>query len=1322
MTKREWAALVGVGLATLLPWYVGWAFAAPLACLCVFLNVMSLLAGVMAPSPFAKTYGGVFSTAYLGAAFVVLVALFVTTRLAARKDPVTWLQDAQVAGVFLVLAITALVACISRLADTPVALFWAIVLCQVVIGSCTARLQDAAIKFSSAIDRSGSATSALFAGQAVAGVGSSLLVLVSSSGFEQGQELRFASWFLNSASLLLMLLVVFFVRTFRQRPDLASADYAEVELQGHRPPSSRADSEDTTSLEPSDGLRPRSFAVAVFATFWVSLSVFPGITVLIVPAHLSRLRFHPIVVLLYNVGDLLGRVIATRVAVPSRMLPRYAFCRTLLVLLLLLCNVQDSRLPSVFVHDAWPLAFSLALGLTNGHLGSLCMTLGCLCVNPTLMILALYEPSAEDRPLPSDWAESCTAAAVRDHDDAGLFEHDWQSCNSLGMSSSKKRSKALARALLHQLEDDAAQPVDASLVSAAAPQQRRGQQPGGHEAHGAETPGPTASTTPGARGSTFSPSSSSSSSSSKKKKKKKRSQRRQGQPQQQQQQRRQSRASLLDEERVGAGESAFDAAEEDEAQELQRRRQVVDDALSKLLQRGLCLRSENEPGADERQTFAPSWRLDGLLVAEQPAATKKSHVERNRVLCRVELLHKLGVGAGDHVRILHGAQDQVQLVATVWPRDSLQVDQVQLSKSLLGHLEPLLAGGIQTVAMEPLGEVQTGVCRHVEVALTGTGEWAEQAIRRSLGKGHLHLYIKQLLQGRIVGVGSALGVLLNGFFCQAVVRRLETVPSNAAFGVAPEDEFELLISDAGGTGEPLEPVLEKQQQASTLAARVGGLRGPIEQIKQVLGLALEHPCTDASAAMATPKGIRRPRGLLLHGPPGTGKTLIAKCVAAEFGAQVLVLNGAEVVSKYVGLAEAKVNKLFETARRNAPAVIFLDEVDALCPSRASLQQQGSTDSTHHRMVALLLQHMDRLHEADGDGRSLRIGVIAATNRPQVVDIALRRPGRFDREVEVGIPSDVDREEILQIHLDKVPHDLDRDDVVELAKSMHGFVGADIMALVRQAAWLALRRGVQHDMDGSPRVRARDLVHARATVKPSALREFAVQVPNVSWDDVGGQEDVKQQLKEAVEWPLKHPEAFARMGIRPPQGVLLYGPPGCSKTLLAKAIATEGGMNFIAVKGPELFNKWVGESEKAVAKVFHRARLAEPTVVFFDEIDALAGARGSEANQGAGGVADRVLSQLLTEMDGIDARKRVVVVAATNRPDIVDAALLRPGRLDRLVYVPPPDVAARCEILGIHTRKMPLHSDVDLTAVAAEACSDACSGTGHGQHSCAAQRF
>ncbi|XP_055000892.1 ribosome biogenesis protein SPATA5 isoform X2 [Sorex araneus] len=448
---------------------------------------------------------------------------------------------------------------------------------------------------------------------------------------------------------------------------------------------------------------------------------------------------------------------------------------------------------------------------------------------------------------------------------------------------------------------------------------------------------------------------------------------------------------------------------------------------------------------------------------------------------------------------------------------------------------------------------------------------------------------------------------------------------------------------------------------------IGGLAPQLAALRRAVELPLTQPQLFRCC------GVPPPTGVLLYGPPGTGKTMIARAVATESGASVFVINGPEILSK-------------------RPSIIFIDELDALCPRR-----EGAQSDVDKRVVASLLTLMDGLGAEGSEGRVL---VLGATNRPEALDTALRRPGRFDQEVEIGVPSAEGRLDILRKLLHSVPHGLTDTDLLRLAGSAHGYVGADLRALCNEAGLCALRRaqGKQpHVPDSrlaaSVTVTLQDFLQAMNEVRPSAMREVAVDVPSVSWSDIGGLEEIKLKLKQAVEWPQRHPEAFLRMGIRPPKGVLLYGPPGCSKTMIAKALASESGLNFLAVKGPELMNKYVGESERAVREIFRKARAVAPSIIFFDELDALAVERGRSS--GAGDVADRVLAQLLTEMDGVEQLKDVTIVAATNRPDQIDQALLRPGRIDSVIYVPLPDAATRREILGLRLRAMPVAEDVDL---------------------------
>ena len=473
-------------------------------------------------------------------------------------------------------------------------------------------------------------------------------------------------------------------------------------------------------------------------------------------------------------------------------------------------------------------------------------------------------------------------------------------------------------------------------------------------------------------------------------------------------------------------------------------------------------------------------------------------------------------------------------------------------------------------------------------------------------------------------------------------------------------------------------------------ADIGGLQREVRRIREMVELPLRFP------ELFERLGIQPPKGVLLHGPPGCGKTLIARAVAHETSARFFHVAGPEIVDQWYGASEAHLRRVFEAAARQAPAIIFLDEVDAIAPRRDQLSGERQAE---RRLVAQLLTLMDGL-EARGD-----VVVIAATNIPDTLDPALRRPGRFDRELAIGVPDRAGRREILGLFTRGMPlgDDVDLD---ALAAQTHGFVGADLEALCREAGMSALRRALdgaepaEGQGAGAPpgdlRVGADDVQAARREVTPSALRALAVEMPEVGWADIGGLEQVKRLLVETVEWPLRHPRLFARLAIRPARGVLLHGPPGVGKTLLARALARESQANFIAVRGPQLFSMYLGETERAVRELFARARQAAPCVVFFDELDALAPARGVADSQ----TAERVVAQLLTELDGIQGLQGVVVVGATNRPELIDPALLRPGRFDMLVALPPPDREARLAILKVHTRSLPLAPDVELDRIAA----------------------
>ncbi|KAJ3615696.1 hypothetical protein Zmor_012369 [Zophobas morio] len=444
-------------------------------------------------------------------------------------------------------------------------------------------------------------------------------------------------------------------------------------------------------------------------------------------------------------------------------------------------------------------------------------------------------------------------------------------------------------------------------------------------------------------------------------------------------------------------------------------------------------------------------------------------------------------------------------------------------------------------------------------------------------------------------------------------------------------------------------------------------------------------------------GFVPPKGLLLYGPPGTGKTLIAKAIANEMRVNFITINATEVLAKFYGQSEAKLRSVFHTAAQSSPCIIFIDEVDALCPKREHAETE-----VEKRVVTTMLSLLDSI--SNGEKQNCRVVVIGATNAPDRLDSALRRPGRFDREIEIGIPNSKQRLCILKRLLAKTPHTVSDSQLESISALMHGYVGADVSSLCKEAGLLAVKRTMcstgEEDSAGLSDlvVTEADLRKALTLVRPSAMRAVVVDVPQVYWSDIGGQEDTKQKLREAVTWPLLHPEAFLRMGIRPPKGVLLYGPPGCSKTLLAKALATESQLNFISVKSSDLFSKWVGESEKAMKEFFRKARAASPCIIFFDELDAIAGKRGRDSGENS--VADRVLTQLLNELDGVEPLKNVTFLAASNRPDAIDPALMRPGRIDRILFVAPPDESSRREIFTIHLKKMPNDlTDVEVDELA-----------------------
>ncbi|MCD6593813.1 CDC48 family AAA ATPase, partial [Candidatus Bathyarchaeota archaeon] len=539
-------------------------------------------------------------------------------------------------------------------------------------------------------------------------------------------------------------------------------------------------------------------------------------------------------------------------------------------------------------------------------------------------------------------------------------------------------------------------------------------------------------------------------------------------------------------------------------------------------------------------------------------------------------------------------------------------------------------------------------------------------------------YLRRLLEGRVVTRGDLIPLGIMGRKIDLTVISVQP-PASA---VIISSDTEIVISE--GKAEAAIREIPRVTYED-----IGGLSEAIKKIREMVELPLKYP------ELFERLGVEAPKGVLLYGPPGTGKTLLAKAVANETNAAFFSISGPEIMSKYYGESEERLREIFKQAEENAPSIIFIDEIDAIAPKREEV-----TGEVEKRVVSQLLALMDGLKPRG------RVVVIGATNRPNALDPALRRPGRFDREIEIGVPNKKGRLEILQIHTRGMPL-ADDVDLERIASITHGFVGADIEALCKEAAIRALRRiipEIDFEKEKIPAeilnkisVTMNDFMEALRDVEPSAMREVLVEVPSVKWDDIGGLKEAKLELQEAVEWPLKYSEIFEHMDARPPKGILLYGPPGTGKTLLAKAVANESEANFISIKGPEVLSKWVGESERAIREVFRKAKQAAPSIIFFDEIDAIAPVRGSGV--GDSNVTERVISQLLTEMDGLEELRGVVVIAATNRPDIVDPALLRPGRFDKLLYIPPPDLEARKEILKIHTRKKPLADDVNLDEIA-----------------------
>lgn len=664
----------------------------------------------------------------------------------------------------------------------------------------------------------------------------------------------------------------------------------------------------------------------------------------------------------------------------------------------------------------------------------------------------------------------------------------------------------------------------------------------------------------------------------------------------------------------------------------------------------------------------------------------------NRGLIRIDsvLLKKLGLNSGDIVEI-EGGRKTVGIVDRSYPGD-INLGIVRMDPNIRRNAKTSL-GDIVTIRKTAVVEAKKVIVAPArkDFMIKAPPEMFKQGL---LGKA--------FVKGDVVSLTSlrrrpSLGQ--NPFFDDMVSALSD---SQLGFGIGTFGDLKFVVINTQPVKLPVivteetvveynpEAEIEKEVSVPEISYEdIGGLEDEIKKIREMVELPLKHP------EIFGRLGIEAPKGVLLHGPPGTGKTLLAKAVANETNSNFILINGPEIMSKFYGESEANLRKKFEEAEKNAPSIIFIDEIDAIASKR-----EETRGEVERRVVAQLLSVMDGLKSRG------RVVVIAATNRPNSLDPALRRPGRFDREIEIGVPGKEGRLNIMKIHTRGMP--LAKNvNLPEIASITHGFVGADLQSLAKEAAMIVLRRllpdfnldeeePISKDVLEKLYVSQKDFKDALKIVRPSAMREVLIETPNITWNDVGGLEEVKQKLVEAVEWPLKQPQVFERMGIRPPRGILLYGAPGTGKTMLAKAVAKESEANFILVNGPGLLSMWVGESERALREIFKKARQAAPAIVFFDEIDALAPRRGLGDSSRTG---ERMVNQLLTEMDGLEELNDVVVIAATNRPDILDSALLRPGRFDRIVYIPVPDEKGREKILNIHIKGMPLEKDINIKELA-----------------------
>lgn len=680
------------------------------------------------------------------------------------------------------------------------------------------------------------------------------------------------------------------------------------------------------------------------------------------------------------------------------------------------------------------------------------------------------------------------------------------------------------------------------------------------------------------------------------------------------------------------------------------------------------MEEENQPQPGEKRDFSTAI-LNSKKAPNKLMVEEATNDDNSTVYMTAAKLNELGLFRGDPVVLVGKRRKTTVAIALQESGDELEDSKIRMNKIVRKNLKVRLG---DLVIVKP----STNTPNLTKIHILPFDDTIE-GISGDLTQTYLVPYFKDAF--RPIHKGD--NFLVRGNFRAVEFKVVATEPGD--FGVV--NQSTVLFTE----GEPIKR--EDEENASDIGYEdIGGCRRQMAQIREMIELPLRHP------ALFKTLGVKPPRGVLLFGPPGSGKTLIARAVANETGAFFFLINGPEIMSKMAGDSESNLRKAFEEAEKNSPAIIFIDELDSIAPKRDKVSGE-----VEKRIVSQLLTLMDGLKSRG------QVVVIAATNRPNSLDPALRRFGRFDREIDIGVPDEVGRIEILRIHTRNMKID-EEVDLPSIARETHGYVGADLAQLCSEAALQCIREKMDIiDMDAdtidaaileSMAVTQEHFKHALGQTNPSSLRETVVEVPNVKWEDIGGLEEVKKNLQEMILYPIEHPDKFHKFGMTPSKGVLFYGPPGCGKTLLAKAVACECSANFVSIKGPELLTMWFGESEANVREVFDKARSASPCVLFFDELDSIGTARGSSMGD-AGGAGDRVMNQLLTEMDGVNAKKSLFFIGATNRPDILDEALLRPGRLDQLIYIPLPDEASRYSILKANLRKTPVAEEVDLHYIA-----------------------